>query len=491
MKFFEKLLIANRGEIAIRVMRACRELDIDTVAIYSDADKNALHVKYADEAFHVGEAHPSKSYLNMERIIDIAKKCGAEAVHPGYGFLAENYRFAKLCQDEGVTFVGPRWKSIKAMGSKIGSKQMMKEAGVPVLPGTDGGISDIEEAKKIAAAIGYPVIVKASAGGGGIGMQIVHDEKSLEEAISGSQRIAKSAFGDATVFIEKYLVKPRHIEFQVLVDEHKNAVHLYDRECSIQRRHQKLIEEAPSPIMTAELRERMSASALKVAEASDYTNAGSVEFLYSQGNYYFMEMNTRLQVEHTITEFITGIDLVKQQIAIAAGESLPFEQKDLSIRGHAIECRINAEDPLNNFAADPGKIIRYRSPGGPGIRVDSGIHMGYTIPPNYDSMIAKLCAWDSTRLDAIRRMRRAISEYIVLGIKTTLPLHYAIMNNQQFIEGNTHTHFLQEEHIMKTLERYKRDEETRMQTLAGSFDQGKKVAAITAAVNMYIQQKKS
>jgi pyruvate carboxylase subunit A len=491
MKFFEKLLIANRGEIAIRVMRACRELDIDTVAIYSDADKNALHVRYADEAFYVGEAHPSKSYLNMERIIDIAKKCGAEAVHPGYGFLAENYRFAKLCLDEGVTFVGPQWKTIKAMGSKIGSKQMMRSAGVPVLPGTDSGITDIDEAKRVAAEIGCPVIVKASAGGGGIGMQIVSDEKSLEEAVTGSQRIAKSAFGDATVFIEKYLIKPRHIEFQVLADEHGNAVHLYDRECSIQRRHQKLIEEAPSPIMTDELRERMSASALKVSEVSNYTNAGSVEFLYSQGNYYFMEMNTRLQVEHTITEFITGIDLVKQQIAIAAGESLPFSQDDLSIRGHAIECRINAEDPLNNFAADPGKILRYRSPGGPGIRVDSGIHMGYTIPPNYDSMIAKLCAWDSTRRDAIQRMRRAISEYIVLGIKTTLPLHYAIMNNQQFIEGNTHTHFLQEEHILKTLERYKRDEETRMQTLAGSFDQGKKVAAITAAVNTYIQQKKS
>ncbi|MCK9630306.1 MAG: acetyl-CoA carboxylase biotin carboxylase subunit [Methanoregula sp.] len=490
MKFFEKLLIANRGEIAIRVMRACRELDIETVAIYSDADKNALHVKYADEAFHVGEAPPSRSYLNMERIIDIAKKSGAEAIHPGYGFLAENYRFAKLCQDESVTFVGPGWKTIKAMGSKIGSKQMMKDAGVPVLPGTDSGIKDIDVAKKVATEIGYPVIVKASAGGGGIGMQIVDNEQSLEEAVTASQRIAKSAFGDATVFIEKYLTQPRHIEFQVLADEHKNAVHLYDRECSIQRRHQKLIEEAPSPIMTDELRERMSQSALKVVEASDYSNAGSVEFLYSEGNYYFMEMNTRLQVEHTITEIITGVDLVKQQIAIAAGESLPFEQNDLSIRGHAIECRINAEDPLNNFAADPGKILRYRSPGGPGIRVDSGIHMGYTIPTNYDSMIAKLCAWDSTRTDAIMRMRRAISEYIVLGIRTTLPLHYAIMNNQQFIEGNTHTHFLQEEHILRTLERYKRDEETRMQTLAGSFDQGKKVAAITAAINMYLQQKK-
>jgi pyruvate carboxylase subunit A len=490
MKYFEKLLIANRGEIAIRVMRACRELDIETVAIFSDADKNALHVKYADEAFHVGEAHPSKSYLNMERILDIAKKSGAEAVHPGYGFLAENYKFAKRCLEENVIFIGPRWKTIQAMGSKIGSKQMMKDAGVPVLPGTDGGIKNIDDAKKVADQIGYPVIVKASAGGGGIGMQIVNDEKALEEAITASMRIAQSAFGDATVFIEKYLVKPRHIEFQVLADEHGNAVHLFDRECSIQRRHQKLVEEAPSPIMTKELRDRMSASALKVAEVSHYSNAGSVEFLYSQGNYYFMEMNTRLQVEHTITEIITGVDLVKQQIAIAAGENLPFEQDNLSIRGHAIECRINAEDPQNNFAADPGKIVRYRSPGGPGIRVDSGIHMGYTIPANYDSMIAKLCAWDSTRAEAIKRMRRAISEYIVLGIKTTLPLHYAIMNNQQFIEGNTHTHFLQEEHILSTLDRYKRDEETRMQTLAGSFDQGKKVAAITVAVNQYLQQKK-
>ncbi|MEI8330391.1 MAG: acetyl-CoA carboxylase biotin carboxylase subunit [Methanomicrobiales archaeon] len=491
MKYFEKLLIANRGEIAIRIMRACRELDIETVAIYSTADKNALHVRYADEAFHVGEAHPSKSYLNMERIIDIAEKSGAQAIHPGYGFLAENYKFAKLCLDEDITFVGPRWKTIKAMGSKIGSKQMMKDHGVPVVPGTEGGVKDPEEAEKIAVEIGYPVIVKASAGGGGIGMQIVSDEKGLNEAISAGMRIAQSAFGDATVFIEKYLVKPRHIEFQIFADEQGNAVHLYERECSIQRRHQKLVEEAPCPIMTTELRERMADSALKAAQASDYTNAGTVEFLYSNGNYYFMEMNTRLQVEHTITEFITGIDIVKQQLAIAAGEPLSFEQKDLSLRGHAIECRINAEDPLNNFAADPGKIVRYRSPGGPGIRIDSGIHMGYTISPIYDSMISKLCAWDRTREDAIRRMRRAISEYIILGVKTTLPLHYAIMNNQQYIEGNTHTHFLQEEHILSTLERYKRDEETRMQTLAGTFDQGKKIAAITAAVTTYQQQKKN
>ncbi|NMB77802.1 MAG: acetyl-CoA carboxylase biotin carboxylase subunit [Methanomicrobiales archaeon] len=490
MKFFEKLLVANRGEIAIRIMRACRELDIETVAIYSTADKNALHVRYADEAFQVGEAHPSKSYLNMERIIDIVKKSGAEAVHPGYGFLAENANFARLCQEENVTFVGPRWQTIKAMGSKVGSKQLMRDNGVPVVPGTDGGLKSLDEAKKVAAEIGYPVIVKASAGGGGIGMQIVNDEKALEEAILASQRIAQSAFGDATVFIEKYLVKPRHIEFQVFADEHGNAVHLFERECSIQRRHQKLVEEAPSPVMTPELRERMAESALRVAKASNYSNAGTVEFLYSNGNYYFMEMNTRLQVEHTITEFITGIDIVKNQLAVAAGETLPFEQDDLRIRGHAIECRINAEDPLNNFQADPGKIVRYRSPGGPGIRIDSGVHMGYTISPIYDSMISKLCAWDSTRPDVIRRMRRAISEYIIMGVKTTLPLHYAIMNNQQYMEGNTHTHFLQEEHILNTLERYKRDEETRMQTLAGSFDQGKKIAAITAAVNTYIQQKK-
>ncbi|HSA38120.1 MAG TPA: acetyl-CoA carboxylase biotin carboxylase subunit [Methanoregula sp.] len=490
MKYFEKLLVANRGEIAIRIMRACRELDIDTVAIYSDADKNALHVKYADEAFHVGESHPSKSYLNMERILDIAKKSGAEAVHPGYGFLAENYRFAKLCLDENVIFVGPRWKTIKAMGSKIGSKQMMKDHAVPVIPGTEGGIKTIDEAQKIAKEIGYPVIVKASAGGGGIGMQIVHDEKSLGEAIAASQRIAQSAFGDATVFIEKYLIRPRHIEFQVLSDEHGNAVHLYERECSIQRRHQKLVEEAPCSIMTPELRSRMAESALKVVKASGYSNAGTVEFLYSSGNYYFMEMNTRLQVEHTITEFITGVDIVKQQLAVAAGETLPFEQQDLSIRGHAIECRINAEDPTSNFSADPGKIVRYRSPGGPGIRIDSGIHMGYTISPIYDSMIAKLCAWDSTRYDAIKRMRRAIAEYIILGVKTTLPLHYAIMNNQQFVNGNTHTHFLEEERILSTLDRYTRDEEIRMQTLAGSFQQGKKVAAISTAVNLYLQQKK-
>jgi pyruvate carboxylase subunit A len=426
----------------------------------------------------------------MERIVEIARKSGAEAVHPGYGFLAENAKFAKMVEDEGLTFIGPSWKTIEMMGSKIESKQKMREAGVPVLPGTPGGISSIDEAARVAEEIGYPVIVKASAGGGGIGMHIVNGPAELEEAIKGSMKIAESAFGDATVFIEKYLVKPRHIEFQVLADNYGSTLHLYDRECSIQRRHQKLVEEAPSPIMTDELRERMSASAVTVAKASGSRNAGTVEFLYSDGNYYFMEMNTRLQVEHTVTELITGLDIVKKQILIAAGDSLPFGQEDVSIRGHAIECRINAEDPLNNFAADPGKIVRYRSPGGPGMRVDSGIHMGYTIPPNYDSMISKLCAWGMDRTEAIARMRRAIYEYVIIGVKTTVPLHHAIMHNQHFVDGNTHTHFLQEEHILKTLNRYVREEETRIHTLAASLRQGKEVAAITGAVNVYIQSQK-
>lgn len=490
MTYFDKVLIANRGEIAIRVMRACRELDIETVAIYSTPDANALHVKYADESFHVGEAHPSKSYLNMERIIDIAHKSGADAIHPGYGFLAENYRFARLCKDEGIVFIGPTWQTIRTMGSKLESKHMMESAGVPVLPYTSDGVSSIIEAKSTAAEIGYPVIVKASAGGGGIGMQIVEKPEDIEEAIDKGMRIAESAFGDSTVFIEKYLVNPRHIEFQVLADRHGNRVHLYDRECSIQRRHQKLVEEAPCPIMTPELRERMATSALTVAKVSKYENAGTVEFLYANGKYYFMEMNTRLQVEHTVSEIITGIDIVRQQIAIAAGFRLPFTQHEISYRGHAIECRINAEDPLNNFTADPSKIVRYRSPGGPGIRVDSGIHMGYTIPPHYDSMISKLCAWGATRREAIERMRRAIYEYVILGVKTTLPLHHAIMNNRQFILGNTHTHFLQEEHIKSSLQRFLREDEARMQTLAASLRQGKEVAAISAAVNVYVQNRR-
>jgi pyruvate carboxylase subunit A len=488
MTYFEKVLIANRGEIAIRVMRACRELGIETVAIYSEPDKNALHVKYADEAFSVGEAHPSKSYLNMDRIIEIAHMSEIEAIHPGYGFLAENPRFAELCEKEGIVFIGPTSRTIRRMGSKLESKHMMESEGVPVLPYTPDGVVSVEDATDIAADIGYPVIVKASSGGGGIGMQIVEKEADLAEAVEKGMRISQSAFGDSTIFLEKYLVKPRHIEFQVLADQHGHRIHLFDRECSIQRRYQKLVEEAPSPIMTPELREKMSRAAITVARASDYTNAGTVEFLYADGNYYFMEMNTRLQVEHTITELITGIDLVRQQIAIAAGEELAFAQDEVSYRGHAIECRINAEDPLNNFAADPGKIVRYRSPGGPGIRVDSGIHMGYTVPPQYDSMISKLCAWGINREETIQRMRRAIYEYVIIGIKTTLPLYHAIMNNSHFINGDTHTHFLQEEHIVRSLGRYLREEETRMKTLGASLRHGKQIAAATAAINIYIAE---
>lgn len=491
MTYFDKVLVANRGEIAIRVMRACRELGIETVAIHSEPDKNALHVKYADEAFLVGEAPPAKSYLNMERIVEIAHKSGAEAIHPGYGFLAENYRFAKLVSEEGLIFIGPTWETIHAMGSKLESKKMMRDAGVPSLPSSEGGITTNEAGQRIAEKLGYPVILKASGGGGGIGMQIVNSGDELENSLTSSMRIAQSAFGDSTIFIEKYLVKPRHIEFQVLGDNAGHTIHLFDRECSIQRRYQKLVEEAPCPIMTPELRQKMSKSAVTVAKTAKYSNAGTVEFLYSDGNYYFMEMNTRLQVEHTVTEFITGIDIVKQQIAIAAGNDLSLEQKDISIRGHAIECRINAEDPLKNFAADPGKIVRYRSPGGPGIRIDSGIHVGYSISPHYDSLIAKLCAWGSDRMEAIARMRRAIYEYVILGVKTTLPLHHAIMNNEIFIAGETHTHFLKEEHILKTLNRYVVEEETRMQTLAASLRQGKERAALSAAVNVYLQQKRS
>ncbi len=490
MTYFEKILIANRGEIAIRVMRACREMGIETVAIYSEADKNALHVSYADEAFPVGEAPPARSYLNIERILSVAHKAGAEAIHPGYGFLAENAGFARACEESDVVFIGPTSRTIAAMGSKIRAKQMMQSAGVPVVPGTPEGVQDLADAAGIAAEIGYPVIVKASAGGGGIGMQIVENEEALASAIETTQRLAGSSFGDSTVLIEKYLVKPRHVEVQILGDEHGNMVHLYERDCSIQRRHQKLVEESPCPIMTEELRERMTASAIAAAKACDYVNAGTVEFLYADGDYYFMEMNTRLQVEHTVTELVTGVDIVRQQIAAAAGEPLEYAQDEIGIRGHAIECRINAEDPLNNFQATPGKIVRYRSPGGPGVRLDSGVHMGYAITPYYDSMIAKLCTWGMSRLKAIERMRRAISEYVILGVKTTLPLHYALMNNRYFIAGETHTGFLGEEHIQRSLLRSLREEEALMQTLASSLRQPKEVAAITAAVGAYLRSQR-
>ncbi|HJK00839.1 MAG TPA: acetyl-CoA carboxylase biotin carboxylase subunit [Methanocorpusculum sp.] len=487
-RYFDKILVANRGEIAIRVMRACQEMGIETVAVYSEADANSLHVKYADEAFLIGAAHPTKSYLNMDRILEVAKMAGADAIHPGYGFLAENAEFSDAVKKAGFTYIGPSKETINMMGSKIGSKQAMSEAGVPVLPWTR--CKEPEEAKEFAESIGYPVIVKASAGGGGIGMTIVNSSVEMEETIKKSMRMAASAFGDPTIFIEKYLKNPRHIEVQIFADSRGNVVHMFERECSIQRRHQKLIEEAPCPIMTSELREQMTQSAITVAKTCNYENAGTVEFLYDNGNFYFMEMNTRLQVEHTVTELITGMDMVQMQIKVAAGDVLPYTQDQIVCRGHAIECRVNAEDPMNNFVADAGKITRYRSPDGPGIRIDSCIHVGYAIPPLYDSMIAKLCVRAMSREETIARMRRALMEYVILGVKTTLPLHYAIMNNPDFIAGHTHTHFLEEPEVKKHLPRYMRESETRMHQLADSLGKRKKkTIAVTTAVNAYLAAK--
>lgn len=485
---FEKVLIANRGEIAIRIMRACRELDVESVAVYSDADKKSLYVNYANEKYPLGNPSPSQSYLNIEKIINIAVDSGADAIHPGYGFLAENPKLGEECEKNGITLIGPTGKVINEMGDKITSKQIMKKAGIPVIEGTNEGISDVEEAKEIADNIGYPVIIKASAGGGGIGMRAVFSPDELERALESTQSVAKTNFGDDTVFIEKYLEKPRHIEFQVLGDNYGNVIHVADRECSIQRRHQKLLEEAPSPIMTDDLRERMGESAIKAASSINYTGAGTIEFMYENGEYYFLEMNTRIQVEHPITEIVTNTDLVQEQIKIAAGEELELSQNDIKVTGHAIECRINAEDPLNDFAPDPGRITGYRSPGGPGVRLDSGVYMNYTIPPFYDSMISKLITNGSTRNDAINRMKRALSEYIILGVKTTLPFHKAIIRNPNFIKGDLNTHFI-DDHKKKIDEEMAKVIEEDLETvnrLKSTFMPGKKIAAISAGVGAYL-----
>ncbi|WMW25552.1 acetyl-CoA carboxylase biotin carboxylase subunit [Methanolobus sediminis] len=488
---FKKVLIANRGEIAIRAMRACRELGVQTVAVHSEADKNALFAKYADEAYNIGPAPSSQSYLNGDRIIEVALECGAEGIHPGYGFLSENAKFARKCEDAGITFIGPSSKAIEQMGSKIAARNTMIEAGVPVVPGTNEAISDPEKAADLADGIGYPVIIKASAGGGGIGMKIVHSRKDFHTALNSIQSVAESAFGDSTVFIEKYVEEPRHIEFQILADKYGDAVYVMERECSIQRRHQKLIEEAPSPVITPELRKQMGETAVKAAKAIGYENAGTVEFLYSKGDFYFLEVNTRLQVEHTISEMITGIDLAKQQLHIACGEPLPFKQEDISIRGWAIECRINAEDPLNDFAPSPGKIRRYRSAGGPGIRVDSGVHMGYTISPYYDSMISKLCAWGSDRNEAIDRMQRALYEYVVVGVTTNIPFHKAVLRHPAFREGNLTTHFIDDYNIIDDVRKVVEEDSAKGATLASALsNQDQKVAAVTAAVSSYVNAAK-
>jgi acetyl-CoA carboxylase, biotin carboxylase subunit len=484
---FKKVLVANRGEIAIRVMRACRELGISTVAVCSEADKNALFAKYADEAYLIGPAPSSQSYLNMEAILAVAKSTGSEAIHPGYGFLSENPVFAKRCEEEGIVFIGPPSHVIAEMGSKIRARNLMMKAGVPVVPGTKDAVEDPVEAIKIAEEIGYPVLIKASAGGGGIGMKVVNSSDELAAALSSTRQMAGSAFGDSSVFIEKYVEEPRHIEIQILADGYGNTIYLSDRECSIQRRHQKLIEEAPSPIMTPELRAQMGEAAVRVAKTIGYVNAGTVEFLYSKGNFYFLEVNTRLQVEHGITEMVTGVDIVREQLRIAWGEKLEFNQEDIVIDGHSIECRINAEDPLNDFAPSPGKIRGYRSAGGPGVRVDSGVHTGYTISPYYDSMISKLCVWAKTRDVAIARMERALYEYVVVGVKTNIPFHKAVMRNPAFRRGDLTTAFIEDHNILESVEEVVKADAEKGATLASALQsKDKKVAAITAAVHAYV-----
>ena len=484
---FNTILVANRGEIAIRAMRACREMGIATVAVYSEADKHALFAKYADVAHCIGPPQTSQSYLRIDRILDVAEKTGADAIHPGYGFLSENSVFARECEKAGIVFIGPSSKSMEASGSKIAARKAMEKAGIPIIPGISSGIDDPESTLDDAEQLGYPVIVKASAGGGGIGMKIANNASELRDAIDSTQAVAESVFGDATIFMEKYLHQPRHIEFQIIADSRGNTIHLNERECSIQRRHQKLIEESPSPVMTPELREEMGRTAIGAAEAFDYTNAGTVEFIYSDGDFYFLEMNARLQVEHPITEQVTGLDIVRRQIRIAAGEELDRRQEDITINGWAIECRINAEDPMNDFAPSPGRLTRYRSPGGPGIRVDSGVYMGYTISPYYDSMVSKLIAWGEDRIEAIERMRRALYEYVIIGVTTNIPFHKAVLGNPHFIRAELTTHFIDDFDIPAEVATVVEREKVKGATLASAISaDDRKVAAITAAVQTYM-----
>ncbi len=438
-----KILIANRGEIALRVMRTCKDMGIKTVAVYSEADRNAPHVRFADEAVFLGPAPSSESYLVMDKIIQAAKDTDSEGIHPGYGFLSENAIFAKKVQEGGITFIGPDTHAIEVMGSKLAAKDAVSNYDIPMVPGIDRAIDDKQEAIEIAKGIGFPILIKASAGGGGKGMRVVENVEDLPEQMERAISEAQSAFGDGSVFIEKYVTSPRHIEIQVLADTHGNVVHLFERECSIQRRHQKVVEEAPSCILTKELREKMGAAAVRVAQACDYVGAGTVEFLLDSAmNFYFLEMNTRLQVEHPVSELITGIDLVEQQIKVARGEKISFEQSDLSINGHALELRIYAEDPLDNFSPNIGTLTTYERPQGKGIRLDDGYEQGMDIPIYYDPMIAKLITYGSTREAAIQSMISAINDYKIEGIKTTLPFGKFVFENEQFINGKFDTHFV-------------------------------------------------
>ncbi|MEW5805923.1 MAG: acetyl-CoA carboxylase biotin carboxylase subunit [Acidobacteriota bacterium] len=440
---FKKILIANRGEIALRIIWACKELGIKTVAVHSDVDADSLHVKYADDDVCIGPAKNSESYLNVTSIISAAEITGADAIHPGYGFLAESTHFAEICRECNITFIGPSPEIIRLMGDKVEARRTMIKAGVPVIPGSEAVIPDDVEALKLAEQIGYPIIIKAAAGGGGRGMRIVRSAEELDEAFKIAQTEAKAAFDVPDVYIEKYLEAPRHIEFQILGDNFGNILHLFERECSIQRRHQKLVEESPSPGMTPELRERMSSAALKAAETVGYTNAGTIEFLLDgDRNFYFMEMNTRIQVEHPVTENVTGIDLIKEQIKIAAGERLSCRQEDIKLNGHSIECRINAEDP-ETFAPSPGKIRLFHPPGGPGVRVDTAAYAECIIPPYYDSLVAKLITRGNTRKETVSRMKRALDSFIIEGIKTNIPLQQKIISDEDFIQGNISTRFME------------------------------------------------
>lgn len=446
---FNKILIANRGEIAVRIIRACRELGISTVAIYLESDKNSLHVKLADESYCIGKSLPKDTYLNINNIINVAIHSKADAIHPGYGFLSESTAFAKACEEFNICFIGPNYIIIDKLGDKSNAKETLKLAGVPIVPGTEGIINDKNEAVKIAKEIGYPVIVKASAGGGGKGMKVANNKEELLSAIEQAEKEAESYFGNPDVYLEKYLESTRHIEIQIIGDNYGNVVHLGERDCTIQRRHQKLVEESPSKALSEELRSSMGEAAVNASKAVNYNSVGTVEFLLDSDNkFYFMEMNTRIQVEHGVTEMITGIDLIKEQIKVAEGRQLSFSQEDVKINGCAIECRINAENPYKDFTPSPGKINNYIQPGGIGIRIDSAAYSGYSIPPFYDSMISKVIAWGRDRNEAIERMKRALSEFEIKGVETTIPFHKALMDNEIFKSGEFNTKFLEENKIV-------------------------------------------
>ncbi|SDD44188.1 acetyl-CoA carboxylase, biotin carboxylase subunit [Paenibacillus sp. UNCCL117] len=445
---FHKILIANRGEIAVRIIRACRELGISSVAVYSEADRDSLHVRLADEAYCIGPTLSKDSYLNYTNIMSVATLTETDAIHPGYGFLAENADFAEICESCNITFIGPSPEAISKMGDKAVAKQTMKEAGVPVIPGSDGLVETMDEAIRLGREIGYPIIIKATAGGGGKGIRIADDEDMLVQQITTAQQEAQKAFGNAGVYLEKYLTGMKHVEIQVLADKHGNVVHLGERDCSVQRRRQKLVEEAPCPVLTPEIRQRMGDAAVRAAQAVNYSGAGTLEFLLGQdGQFYFMEMNTRIQVEHPVTEMITGVDIIKEMIRVAEGEPLSFTQEDVVINGWAIECRINAEDPERGFMPSAGHIKFYLPPGGFGVRVDSAAYPGYTISPHYDSMIAKLIVWGVDRDDAVQRMKRALAEFSVEGIHTTIPFHLKLLEHKKFLAGDFDIKFLEEHDV--------------------------------------------